>query len=87
MVNAVFLFMPVLLVQVASKAEAVTDFNVFSLGRSLERISLAIETGFICRAFRWRSLFEEPVYEISGDILIDLENLPPELKQTILLLV
>ncbi|EPU9086250.1 MULTISPECIES: hypothetical protein [Enterobacter] len=32
-------------------------------------------------------LFEEPVDEISGDILIDLENLPPEMKQTILLLV
>lgn len=31
-------------------------------------------------------LFEEPVDEISGDILIDLENLPPEMKQTILLL-
>ncbi len=26
-------------------------------------------------------LFEEPVDEISGDILIDLENLPPEMKQ------
>ena len=32
-------------------------------------------------------LFEEPVDEISGDILIDLENLQPEMKQTILLLV
>lgn len=32
-------------------------------------------------------LFEEPVDEISGDILIDFENLPPEMKQTILLLV
>ncbi|EAT5892651.1 hypothetical protein E3L72_18735 [Salmonella enterica] len=32
-------------------------------------------------------LFEEPVDEISGDILIALENLPPEIKQTILLLV
>ncbi|WP_249277857.1 hypothetical protein [Enterobacter hormaechei] len=32
-------------------------------------------------------IFEEPVDEISGDILIDLENLPPEMKQTILLLV
>lgn len=32
-------------------------------------------------------LFEEPVDEISGDIHIDLENLPPEMKQTILLLV
>ncbi|HFR8653483.1 TPA: hypothetical protein ACHWWS_004528 [Escherichia coli] len=32
-------------------------------------------------------LFEEPVDEISGDILIDLENLPTEMKQTILLLV
>ncbi|WP_230047352.1 hypothetical protein [Escherichia coli] len=32
-------------------------------------------------------LFEEPADEISGDILIDLGNLPPEIKQTILLLV
>ncbi|EMK8627196.1 hypothetical protein V9M40_004220 [Salmonella enterica subsp. enterica serovar Newport] len=32
-------------------------------------------------------LFEEPVDEIAGDILIDLENQPPEMKQTILLLV
>ncbi|ELJ4826434.1 hypothetical protein RTS15_005206 [Salmonella enterica] len=32
-------------------------------------------------------LFEEPVDEIFGDILIDLGNLPPEMKQTILLLV
>ncbi|EBP0887879.1 TPA: hypothetical protein R8H18_004248 [Citrobacter freundii] len=31
-------------------------------------------------------LFEEPVDEISADILIDLENLPPEMKQTIFLL-
>ncbi|EPV3434619.1 hypothetical protein ACV38A_003967 [Escherichia coli] len=32
-------------------------------------------------------LFEEPVDEISGDIFIDLENQPPEMKQSILLLV
>ncbi|EAS1943010.1 hypothetical protein OP063_004483 [Salmonella enterica subsp. enterica] len=31
--------------------------------------------------------FEEPVDEISGDLFIDLGNLPPEMKQTILLLV
>lgn len=36
---------------------------------------------------RYGYLFEEPVDEISGDILIDLGNLPPEIKQTILLLV
>lgn len=31
-------------------------------------------------------LFEDPVDEISGDLLINLENLTPEMKQTILLL-
>jgi hypothetical protein len=36
---------------------------------------------------RYGYLFEEPVDEISGDIFIDLENLPPEMKQTILFLV
>ncbi|EHO0180761.1 hypothetical protein KH579_004432 [Salmonella enterica] len=36
---------------------------------------------------RYGYLFEDPVDEISGDIFIDLENLPPEMKQTILLLV
>ncbi|HCJ6323694.1 TPA: hypothetical protein U2L50_004609 [Citrobacter farmeri] len=36
---------------------------------------------------RYGYLFEEPVDERSGDIFIDLGNLPPEMKQTILLLV
>ncbi|EFN2018109.1 TPA: hypothetical protein SI477_004703 [Escherichia coli] len=35
---------------------------------------------------RYSYLFEEPADEISGDIFIDLGNLPPEIKQTILLL-
>lgn len=36
---------------------------------------------------RYGYLFEESVDEISGDIFIDLGNLPPGMKQTILLLV
>ncbi|EPO2325284.1 hypothetical protein ACT7IK_004812 [Escherichia coli] len=36
---------------------------------------------------RYSYLFEEPADEISGEIFIDLGNLPPEIKQTILLLV
>ncbi|ATI83651.1 hypothetical protein CGA24_00685 (plasmid) [Salmonella enterica subsp. enterica] len=36
---------------------------------------------------RYGYLFEEPVDEISGDIFIDLGNLTPDMKQTILLLV
>ncbi|EFK6028132.1 hypothetical protein LHE21_004236 [Escherichia coli] len=35
---------------------------------------------------RYSHLFEEPADEISGDIFIYLGNLPPEIKQTILLL-
>lgn len=52
--------------------------------RSIENVVMTNKSG---ANGHYGYLFEEPVYEISGDILIALENLPPEIKQTILLLV